>query len=142
MVDEDDGAWDAACEALIRTGARIMRARASGEALMTLVGTTPDVALVDVDLHGTTALALVQRLRALETAKGGRIPVATVSAGALPDADAKRYRDAGAQTHLTKPFDGEELVSTVTRLCGLQVDRRAGRKPRPPMRRDLRLTGD
>jgi DNA-binding response OmpR family regulator len=139
VVDEDDAAYERICDALKGTGALVMRARAAGEALLTLVGTTPDVVLVDLGLHGTGGMGLLRRLRSLETSKGGRVPAATTAGGLLADEDERRYREAGAQAHLTKPYDAGEVLAVVRALAGQQVDRRRTGGPRPARRPELRL---
>ena len=128
IVDHEPEARALLCETLDPTGAKVMEASSAGEALMTLVGVVPDVVVVDIELEGTNGLAFLERVRELEVAKGGRVPVVTASAGLLDDAAEERWRSAGAQAHLTKPYDADELLAVVQSLTGRQVERR--RSPR------------
>ena len=123
-VDHETTTLDAVCEHLRGSGAVVMRARSAGEALMTVVGTTPDVVLVDVDLKGTDGYGLVRGIRALTQNKGGRVPVVTGAPALLEGDDPQRWRDSGAQAHLTKPYDPQELRAVLKSLAGRQVERR------------------
>jgi DNA-binding response OmpR family regulator len=124
VVDHEPEALDFVCEALAVTGAKVMQAGSAGEALMTLVGVVPDLVIVDIALEGTNGLAFLERMRELEVAKGGRVPVVTAAEGLLQPDDERRWREAGAQAHLTKPYDRDELLAMVHALSGRQVERR------------------
>lgn len=124
VVDHEPEALEFACQVLETTGAKVILASSAGEALMTLVGVVPDLVIVDIELEGTNGLAFLERMRELEAAKGGRVPVVTAGPELLGATDEERWRLAGAQAHLTKPYDAHELLAVVRSLSGQQVERR------------------
>ncbi len=74
----------------------------------------PDVITLDVAMPRLDGFETLQRLRARdETAS---IPVVMVSARAQ-GRDIRRGRQLGADEYITKPFEPEELVATVRKLC-------------------------
>jgi CheY-like chemotaxis protein len=135
VVDHEPQALDFACQVLQATGAKIILASSAGEALMTLVGVVPDLVIVDIELEGTNGLAFLERMRELEAAKGGRVPVVTAGRELLGSADEERWRTAGAQAHLTKPYDADELMAVVHTLSGRQVERRRRASREVPVER-------
>jgi CheY-like chemotaxis protein len=75
----------------------------------------PDVITLDVMMPGLDGWATAQRLRADPATRRAR--VVFISARTRP-ADVERGLSFGAAAYLTKPFDPEEVVSTVRRLAG------------------------
>lgn len=76
-----------------------------------LAGDPPDVLLLDWMLPGTDGVTVCRRLRAM----GVRIPVLLLTArGTVPDRI--QGLDAGADDHLSKPFDLDELLARLRAL--------------------------
>jgi DNA-binding response OmpR family regulator len=74
----------------------------------------PDVITLDVMMPGLDGWATAQRLQAESGTRRARIVF--ISARTRP-ADVERGMSYGAAAYLTKPFDPEEVVSTVRRLA-------------------------
>jgi len=70
----------------------------------------PDIVLLDLNLPTKTGLEILAELKA-DPARAS-IPVIIISARAK-DADRAQAIESGASAYLTKPFDTEELISTV-----------------------------
>lgn len=64
--------------------------------------------------------AEVENLRSRGPGRGGDVPAAALTAYARAE-DRLCALEAGYQTHLAKPVDPSELISTVARLAGRRV---------------------
>ena len=91
-------------------GHHVVEASTCQEVLPLLRQALPDVALMDVQLHGQETIALVRQMRQDE--KAAHIPVVMTSA-----MDRRREcLEAGADLFIIKPFLPDELVQTVIDL--------------------------
>jgi len=125
-VDDDVDAIERLRAILVAGGVQFVGVTAPGEALATVIGVMPDVLLVEVAMPEESGLALIRKVRTLSPEKGGRIPAATVTAHAAPEAVLDEWRRAGFQRHLAKPFTPDALLSLVDELAGRIVERRSG----------------
>ncbi|MEI6225618.1 MAG: hybrid sensor histidine kinase/response regulator, partial [Deltaproteobacteria bacterium] len=60
----------------------------------------------------------IRRIRALDPARGGKVPAAAITAYTQPS-DREKALSAGYQAFLAKPVDPRELAAAVARLAGL-----------------------
>jgi len=93
----------------------IIKVQSGAEALSRATEDPPDLVLLDVMMPGTDGLEVLRELRADE--RTCDIPVVVVSAwGDLETKSEARRR--GCSDYLTKPVDGTELKSKVSRRLG------------------------
>jgi CheY-like chemotaxis protein len=83
------------------------------EALAAISKRRPDVLVCDVMMPGLDGVEVVRRLRG--DPKTADLPVVLVSAKAQKG-DAAAGKEAGADAYVTKPFDPQELLDTVSSL--------------------------
>jgi CheY-like chemotaxis protein len=119
------------------TGADVVGVASGGEALASLVGTLPDVLLIDVAAGGREGFDTMEEVRRLSPEKGGRIPSASMGPSLLNDHLLDDWRRAGFQLHVSKPFDAFELAAVVETLAGRFIERRRATSG-PPERRQER----
>ena len=119
------------------SGAEVIGVASGGEALASLVGTLPDVLLVDVAAGGREGFTTMEEVRRLSPEKGGRIPSASMGPSLLNDHLLDDWRSAGFQLHVSKPFDPFELAAVVETLAGRHIERRRT-APHPRERRQER----
>lgn len=75
----------------------------------------PDVALIDVMMPGGSGLEVVRHLKRDAGLAHARCVVVSAFAA---EADREEAREAGADAFLSKPFDPDELSTTVASLLG------------------------
>lgn len=76
---------------------------------------TPDVIMAYVSMPGIDGFGLCRKVKA--DAGTAHIPVVLVT-GEMEEYDDKKGEDAGAASHLTKPFKSGELLATIRKLAG------------------------
>ncbi len=74
-----------------------------------------DLIFMDVQMPVMDGLLASRRIRELETATGGHIPIAAMTAFAMKE-DRDRCRDAGMDDYVSKPFQQEDVLSVLNRL--------------------------
>jgi two-component system, sensor histidine kinase len=74
-----------------------------------------DVVLMDVQMPGMDGLEATRVIRQRERRRGRRVPIAAVTAHSLTE-DLERYREAGIDDCLAKPFRADDLLALVERL--------------------------
>jgi CheY-like chemotaxis protein len=123
VVEDDPGIQITVRLSLEVGGFAVTVVPSAEEALETLDGLEPAAILLDISLPGMDGWAFLERLRA-----DGRLEelgVIVMSAHVSHEI-AARAEAAGAQAHLSKPFDVDELIETVGRV--------AAQRPMPPGR--------
>jgi CheY-like chemotaxis protein len=136
VVDRDTETARMIGRLLQSSGAEVIGVSSGGEALASLVGTLPDVLLIDIAVGGREGFATMEEVRRLSPEKGGRIPSASMGPSLLNDHLLEDWRRAGFQLHVSKPFDPFELAAVVETLAGRHIERR--RAVQPPERRQER----
>jgi CheY-like chemotaxis protein len=106
VVEDQDDVRDALVALLEGWGHRVEAAADGAGAVELIVGSRPDVALVDIGLPGLDGYSVARRVRA-ELGPGSPRLVALTGFGR--DEDRDRARRAGFDTHLTKPAGPKEL---------------------------------
>ncbi|MFQ5768446.1 MAG: response regulator [Acidobacteriota bacterium] len=96
-------------------GARVSETGNGFEALKALPGDQYDLIVADINMPDINGLELLHYLKEHPTYR--EIPVVVISTE-IGEEDRRRGLDAGASAYLTKPFEPEELESTVRLLFG------------------------
>ena len=117
VVDDQDDARDLIKRVLEECGAKVVTARAAGEALATVERERPDVLVSDIGMPEVDGYELLKRVRALGSAKGGGLPAVALTAFARSE-DRTRALHAGFLVHVSKPVEPSELVATVASVVG------------------------
>jgi len=99
-------------------GARVTAVGSADEALSALERDRPHVLISDIAMPDQDGYTLIRKVRALDAARGGRVPAAALTAYATPE-DRLRALSAGYHDHLPKPVDPAVLVETVVSLARL-----------------------
>jgi CheY-like chemotaxis protein len=124
-IDDDADSLQLLARILREKGAEVVPVDQPGGALNTILGVVPDLLLVDVAMPGLDGLTLIRKLRSLSPERGGRVPAATLTAFAATGEDLARWRAAGFQRHVAKPFEPAAILTVVDELAGFLVERRA-----------------
>jgi two-component system KDP operon response regulator KdpE len=119
VVDSDPLTIDVLRTALSARGYEVITAADAEEALRAADRARPHVILVEDRLPDLTAPAVIVALRARTTA-----PILVLSASADPD-EMVRALDAGADDHIRKPFDINELLARVRAVVRRAIAARA-----------------
>jgi CheY-like chemotaxis protein len=97
--------------------ARVLVASTADAALLAVQAEKPNVLVSDIGMPEMDGYELLQRIRALGEAKGGKLPAIALTAFARPE-DRTRARRAGFQIHLSKPVEPSELIATIAGIVG------------------------
>jgi CheY-like chemotaxis protein/anti-sigma regulatory factor (Ser/Thr protein kinase) len=145
VVDDKADAQEIARMALEQSGVEVRTAASAGEALEILAGWTPTVLVSDIAMPDVDGYALIHRVRARETAHGGRIRALAFTALARAE-DRARVLAAGFDGYVAKPVDPLQLVDAVANAVdrtgseasshcqeGDAATARVRREPMPPI---------
>jgi two-component system, OmpR family, lantibiotic biosynthesis response regulator NisR/SpaR len=116
VVDDEDGILAFVRDALEDEGYEVLTAPSGEEAVRIVRRKRPDLILLDVQLPGADGWEVLNQLRA---AAGPQAPVVVMTAGYN---DQDHALSTGAQGYLGKPFDVEDLISTVEAHIGLEME--------------------
>jgi signal transduction histidine kinase len=115
VFDQDREGSDVVRLLLRESGADVQIAESLADALEGLESWRPDVLLSEAPGSGGDAYALVAKLPALESARGGRIPLLALTAFARHD-PAMRKMLAGCTRDLPAPLELARLTAEIARL--------------------------
>ena len=104
---------------LIQCGAVARTCDNVADALELVQSWRPDVIVADIGLPGQDGYALIERLRALDPARGGSTPAVALTAYTRVE-DRMKTLSAGYQMHVPKPVEPAELVTIIASLAGRQ----------------------
>ena len=110
IVDDHVDSAELIAEVLAAQGHRTRVAHEPLAALQAALEFQPQVAILDIGLPGMSGYDLLRSLREKRELSECRFIALT---GHTEQADRRRSRDAGFQTHLTKPFDLRAVLSAV-----------------------------
>jgi two-component system response regulator GlrR len=114
LVDDDPSLLRVLAIRLRRDGYAVQEAASGQRALALLPSFRPHVVVTDMRMNGMDGLMLFDAIRAREAT----LPVIVLTAhGTIPDAVDATQR--GVFAYLTKPFDKQQLVSTIERASSL-----------------------
>ena len=117
VVDDEADARDMLDTVLTGVGATVITAASAAEALAALASARPDIIVADIGMPTHDGYELMNDVRALPAAAGGRIPAIAVTAFARPE-DRTRALTAGFQIHVSKPIEPQELIATIQIIVG------------------------
>jgi CheY-like chemotaxis protein len=118
VVDDETDGREMVGAILHHCGAEARLAGSVPEALAAIAERVPDVVITDIEMPGEDGHTLLKRVRALAPERGGRVPVAALTAYASPE-DRRKVLAAGFQRHIAKPFQPGDLVAVIARLVGV-----------------------
>jgi signal transduction histidine kinase/ActR/RegA family two-component response regulator len=108
---------------LAESGAEVREADSVTAAMGVLADWRPDVLVTDIGMPGEDGYGLIDRVRALDAARGSPLPAVAVTAyDSLQDRI--RILSAGFQFHLPKPVEPAELLAVVASLTGRNAGQR------------------
>jgi diguanylate cyclase (GGDEF)-like protein len=110
VVDADEGARESLKESLQSDEHAVFTAAEPEDATERALRELPRIVVLDWDLPDDQGLKLLKSLR--ETKEGQRMYFVTTSADADPDVECAAF-DAGANDHLTKPFNPRVLLARI-----------------------------
>jgi two-component system KDP operon response regulator KdpE len=110
VVEDDQGIRDVMRIALESEGYRVCTAADGEEALRSIAEAPPALVVLDLGLPVVDGEALAAYIR---TTYGRTVPIVVVSA--TSNAEARPWR-LGARAYIQKPFELEELLSTIERV--------------------------
>lgn len=116
-VDDEPDARQLLTAVLQRCGAEVMTSASAHEALETLAEFKPDILVSDIGMPGEDGYTLIERVRALDAERGGRIPAVALTAYARVE-DRLRALSAGYNMHVPKPVEPAELAIVIASLTG------------------------
>ncbi|MBI1396820.1 MAG: response regulator [Betaproteobacteria bacterium] len=116
VVDDDEDLLRLVSIRLATAGFDVTTSRSAEEGLAHLSTTVPHVVVTDLKMGGMDGMALFEQVHRTHPA----LPVIILTAnGTIPDAVAAMRK--GVFDYLTKPFDGKELVSLISRAVRLSA---------------------
>jgi PAS domain S-box-containing protein len=118
IVDDDADGRALIARILEARGARTRCVAGAVEALEVLNREKIDVLLSDIGMPNMDGFELIQRVRALDSARSGPLPAIAITAYARPE-DRQRSLLAGFHMHLSKPVEARELVASIAGLLQL-----------------------
>jgi CheY-like chemotaxis protein len=116
-VDDQRDTLEVIETVLIQSGAIVRTCTTADECLEQAQDWRPDVLIADIGLPQQDGYALIERLRTLEAARGGKTPAIALTAYARVE-DRMKILSAGYQMHVPKPVEPTELVTIVASLAG------------------------
>ena len=117
VVDDEPDARALVKRLLEDCHAVVTVAATAAAALECIQGNKFDILVSDVGMPGDDGYALIKRVRALGTDRGGDIPAIALTAYARAE-DRVKAIAAGFQMHVTKPVEPVELVTMVASAAG------------------------
>jgi PAS domain S-box-containing protein len=121
LVDDDADAVELFGRAIAEASGEVSWVPSVADAIRRLEGhpeLCPHVIVSDIGMPGTDGYSFLKLLRTLGPDCGGTLPVIALTAYATPEDRARALR-AGFEAHIGKPFDPDELVSTIVRAAGV-----------------------
>jgi PAS domain S-box-containing protein len=118
VVDDDPDNLDLLGFILRKSGAQVITAASTSEALKVLERWQPDVLVSDLAMPEQDGYFLIKQVRARGPEQGGNIPAVALSAYTKPE-DRTRALGAGFQMHVSKPIDPENFVGVLASLTRL-----------------------
>ncbi len=103
-------------EVLEMCGSEVATTSTAAEALETLRNGKFDVLVSDIGMPNEDGYSLIEKVRLLTDAEGGRTPAIALTAYARVE-DRIRALKAGFQAHLPKPVEPVELAAVVASLA-------------------------
>jgi DNA-binding response OmpR family regulator len=110
IVDDNRDILDLVQRVLLAEGHEVITARNGVEALQRKAEHTPDLIVLDINLPFLDGWEVCRQIKARRS-----VPIIILSVRAEA-VDLERSRAAGADDHVLKPFDLDDLVNRIARL--------------------------
>jgi signal transduction histidine kinase/ActR/RegA family two-component response regulator len=120
VVDDDPDTVEMLKAVLMRDGAAVSTAYSVQEALTSLSLSRPDVIISDLGMPDADGYELAHRVRSMQTATGGLIPMIALTAYAHDEAREESLQ-RGFMEHLAKPVDPDILKSKIAAIARPQT---------------------
>jgi len=115
VVDDDQQIRDILKLFLTTEGYEVVTASCGEEALIIMDKTTPDLITLDISMPGINGYEVCRKIRTEYSQKA--LPIIMVSGNRHPQDEIKAF-DVGADEYIKKPFQNDELLSTIKTLFG------------------------
>lgn len=115
IVDDEPDARGLLVRLLEGSGAEVVSAASSTEALSILDSYRPDVLISDIGMPDEDGYTMMRKIRNRAPEKGGDVPAIALTAYAR-ESDAKLAIGAGFQRHVTKPANAIDVITAVSEL--------------------------
>ena len=122
VVDDDLDTCEIVGAILERAGAEVRTCLSASQALTALESWAPHLLLSDIAMPGGDGYTLIRKVRARETAQGGRMVAMALTAYGHTEDRAKAL-SAGFQAHVRKPIEPGQLIRIVASVTGHGTDR-------------------
>lgn len=116
IVDDEPDARDLVATVLSEAGALVHVAGSAAEGFSAFKRFRPEVLVSDIGMPGADGYALMERIRALTSAEGGRIASLALTAFAREEDRTQAIR-SGFTTHVGKPVNPDALTAAVANLA-------------------------
>ncbi|MBR1741895.1 MAG: amino acid permease, partial [Lachnospiraceae bacterium] len=127
VVEDTEINWEIAKEVLEEIGFSVEIAENGKEAVEKFSSVPADyfdAILMDIQMPVMDGYEATRTIRRAEEERGGRIPIIATTANAFSE-DVKKAMDAGADAHVAKPLDFDELLETMNQILS---GRKAGQQ--------------
>lgn len=115
MIDDELDAREMLRTMLETCGANVRLAASAAEGMLLLERRCPSVLISDIGMPEVDGYALIQHVRRLPAARGGKVPAVALTAYARTE-DRTRALLSGFNHHVTKPIEPLELLAVVASL--------------------------
>jgi CheY-like chemotaxis protein len=115
VVDDDPDTREFLSFLLRQHHAEVQAFDAANLAFTAFIESPPDILISDIGMPQEDGYSLIKRIRSLAGEKGGGIPAIALTAYAREE-DQQQALAAGFQTHLAKPVNSSELLTTILHL--------------------------
>jgi DNA-binding response OmpR family regulator len=139
-VDDNDAGRYVKSRVLLRAGFEVHEAGNGEDALRMAAELKPQLVLLDVRLPDISGIEVCRRIKANPAT--GSILVIQTSATFLDSRDRVRGLEGGADSYLTEPIEGDELVANVRAMLRLRQVEQAVREREAWLATTLRSIGD
>ncbi len=112
LVDDDADTLETVGTVLASAGADVRTAPSAEQAMAVFDEWRPDVLVSDIGMPYEDGYALIRRVRALPSERGGQVPALALTAYARSE-DCAALLSAGFQRHVAKPVEQAELVAAI-----------------------------
>jgi CheY-like chemotaxis protein len=116
VVDDEKDARDLIKAVLEQCNAVVLTASSAEEGFDALQRLQPDILISDIGMPGEDGYSLIEKVRALPSEEGGRIPAVALTAYARAE-DRIKALASGFQVHAPKPIEPAELAAIVASLA-------------------------
>ena len=116
LIVDDDPSVRGVVQAVLETdGFTTWTVNDGADALAAIETATPDAVVLDLMMPGTSGWEVLHEVRTDARPHRRQLPIVVLTAKAAPD-DVDGAQRAGASAYLAKPFEPDELITTLTRL--------------------------